>query len=44
MALKNLEAEAKAFIHPRCWKYVRFIRRNPEPGRDGVLGWEYEKP
>jgi hypothetical protein len=31
----------KAFVHPRCWKFVRYFRRPPKPPLPGVLGWEF---
>jgi hypothetical protein len=40
-AFTELEAEMKAFVHPKCWKYVRYYRKNPKPPIQGVLGWEF---
>ena len=41
-AFMELETEMKNFVHPRCWRFVQYFRKNPDPPRQGVIGWKYE--
>ena len=42
-AFTELEQSMRAFVHPRCWKYVEYFRVDPKPPIQGKLGWRFRK-
>ena len=42
MGLGAVLDDFKKFVHPRCWRYMKWFVKMHKPPQHSILGWKYE--